>query len=382
MCILNTKFYLFYYNFPLLAPMELEFKEPTLELYALLKSPKNTEQLRKHLLSTLNINIYKLSIENGLLENNQQDLEFMELQIKKTLESFEKEKEQDLDNESFIVGVDKKICEFYAQICDNEKFTTLSKELTDKDPLISLKLDILMCKIRTAIILEKRNHLVRFIEDAKFIFESSSDWDRKNRFKVYLGVFHLIKAEFSEAALQFSEALSSFDATELISFENLILYMVFTSLISFNRNDLKVKLIENCEVRKCKEYVDLPISFFECHYSEMLRKLVKFIEYCENDLFLEPFKEYFCKEMKVKMYYQLLMSYQSLHLTKMAQFFNVEAGHIEEDLRYFITEGKISCVIDRIDGVVRMKNFKKEDDLQSFFSLGAEVLRVIKKSID
>jgi 26S proteasome regulatory subunit N7 len=366
--------------------MELEFKEPTLQLHTLLKSENSQESLRDHLLRTLNINIYKNCIEKGLLnkfeKDHQKDIENMELKIKEKLKGFEDEKLTDLDNESFIIDVDRKICEFYAQICDCETFSNLAIELTKKDPSVSLKLDILMCKIRIAIILEQRNDLVKSIEDATFLFESSSDWDRKNRFKVYLGLFHLIKAEFLEAANYFGESLSSFDAPEVMTFENLVLYFVFCSLLSFSRSDLKIRCIDNAEVRKCKAYAELPIAMFDCRYSDMLKKLSKFIDFCEIDLFLNLFKEYFCKEMKVKMYFQLLMSYQSLHLTKMAQFFGVEVAHIEDDLRNFITDGKISCVIDRIDGVVRMRNMKKEDDLHSFFKLGAEVLREIKKSIN
>lgn len=366
--------------------MELEFREPTLELFTLLKtadqSKKHKENLRNHLLKTLNINTYRYAIESGILEDNQQDLKSMNAKIEEALTKMEKDKEVDLDNEAQITEIDKKICELYAQICDHDKFAKLSLELIEKDPSVSLKLDILMCKIRTAIIFEKRAELVRYVEEASFIFQSSSDWDRKNRFKVYLGLFHLIKAEFNEAAVYFSNALSSFDATELITFDSLILYTVFTSLLTFNRDDLRVKLIENSEVRKCKELVELPECFFECYYSEILRKLLLFLEHCEKDLFLAPFKDYFCKEMKIKMYFQLLVSYQSLQLARMASFFNIETSHLEEDLRCFIAEGRISCVIDRIDGVVRMKNAKKEEDLNAFFAHGSKVLREIKKSID
>lgn len=364
--------------------MELEFKEPTLELFTRLKAANNSKndkkELKTYLLSTLNINGYKYAIENGLLESNQKDLKAMQSKIDEHLQNLEKEK--DTENESSILEVERKICEFYAKICDNEKFNNLANDLMAKDPSISLKLDILMCKIRIAIIFERRADLVRYAEDAKFVFTSSSDWDRKNRFKVYLGLFHLIKAEFSEAAEQFSGALSSFDATELISFDALILYTVFTSLLTFNRDELRVKLIENSEIRKCKEMNELPECFFECYYSEILRKLLKFIDYIEKDLFLAPFKDFFCKEMKIKMYSQLLKSYQSLQLSRMASFFNIEISHLEEDLRSFIADGRISCVIDRIDGVVRMKDVKKVDDFNAFFTLGSKVLREIRREID
>lgn len=362
--------------------MEIDFREPSLYLHTLIHSRNSREELREYLLSRLNLNIYKKCIDAGILDYSKQDLDHMNLEIQRRLDHFEAKKKEDLENEAFIFEVSKQLCEFYAQIFDMENFEALSAKLVEKDCSPSLKMDILMCKIRMSIILQNRTSLIINVEDAQAIFESSCDWDRKNRFKVYLGLFYLIKAEFFNAAAQFSECLASFDAKELLPFEKVILYLVFCSLLAFSRNELKSKIIDNSEVRKCKEFLLLPECLYNCQYSDFFRRLLEFIELTDDDLFLSQFREHFCKEMKIRGYRQLLLSYQSLHLIKMAQVFNVESGHIEEDLRNFINERKLPCIIDRVDGVVRMKEAKNDDELRASLKAGEEILRNIKKSIN
>lgn len=361
--------------------MDIAFIEPTLEIIELrLSQPKKA--ISEFLVSKLSLNLYRKYIEKGVLEYNKHDLDTMNLEVSRKLEELNRLKEESMENEPYVLEIEKKICEFYAKIYDLENFEKLAAALTEKDNSTSLKMNILMCKIRLAIILEDRASLVKNIENAKFVFEVSSDWETKNKFKVYLGLFYLMKAEFEKSAEYFCDSLASFNAYELLPFEKIVLYLVFSSLLSFERNRLKSQVIDNPEIRKCQQYLELPECLFDCAYSELFRKILKFVEYCESDYFLDEFKENFCKEMKIKGYYQLLLCYQSLHLDKMGQYFDVETEHVEEDLRNFIVEKKLNCIIDRIDGMVRMSMAGKGEDLECLMKMGDNVLRDIMKSIN
>jgi len=361
--------------------MESSFKEPTLEIVELVDSGRPQDEIRGYLVSKSNIHLYKRYVDKGILEYNKEDLDTMNHDIKQRLEKFEQQKEENTENEPMTLEIDRKLCEFYAQTFDTANFEKLAADLVSRDNSIPLKMCILMCKIRISIILEDRPALVRNVEEAKYVFDGCSDWESKNRFKVYCGLFHLIKAEFDKASEFFTDSLASFNAEELLSFDKLILYLVFTSLLSFERSRLKKEIIDNPEVRKCRNYLELPECLFNCEYPRLFRSLLDFITYCEGDCFLRPFKEHFCKELKIKGYYQLLLCYQSVHLDKMAQFFNVEKSHVEEDLRNFIVEKKLNCVIDRVDGVVRMRVGGKSEDLMYLLNTGENMLRDIKKSI-
>lgn len=362
--------------------MDFDFKEPNLCLYRLLKAKKSQEELRNYLVDHLNLHLYRKCIASGSLDNNEKDLTYIESQIKEKLNELQTKKEKEPENHPLCLEMDKKICELYAQIFDSDKFEKLAEELMKNDPSSTLKMDILLCKIRTAIILENRKKLILSIEEAKTVFEISCDWDRKNKFKVYLGLFYIMKAEFEKAANILSECLASFEATELLKFENMIFYLVFSALLSFSRTDLKETIINNSEIRKCSIFLALPEAIYECSYSSILLELLKFVDMMADDIFLCSFTDHFCKMIKIRAYEQLLSSYQSLHIAKMAQVFCINSESLEEDLRNFINEGKLSCVIDRIEGVVRMNQFGQYDNAIDSLNSGIEILRNIRKNVD
>ena len=70
------------------------------------------------------------------------------------------------------------------------------------------------------------------------------------------------------------------------------------------------------------------------------------------DRFLRPHYRYYCREMRVVAYAQILESYRSLTLESMAQAFGVSIDFIDRELAKFITQGRLNCVVDRVGGFV------------------------------
>lgn len=365
--------------------MEIDFREPRLTLRFLIHAAATadaTEPLRAYLVEKCNARVYKEMIEKQILPYSKEDLKAIAEKREERLHHFEEEKEQDLENESHVSEVNKKICEFYAQMMELEDFNKVAKEIMLSDPSLSLKMDIYLCKIRIAIIQNDRAVLVESIGLATEVFDSTCDWDRKNRFKVYLGLYSLLKADFRTAATLFSEALASFDAPELLGFDQMILYLVFSALLGFSRNEIKEKILENSEARKREECMRLPECYHSSEYGSFFQSILAFIDLFADDVFIGPFKEHFCREMKIKGYSQLLCSYRSVCLDKMAEVFKVEEEHLEEDLRNFINDGRLPCVIDKVDGIVEIVDVKNIDQLKSAAIKGDAVLRNIKKMIN
>lgn len=79
-------------------------------------------------------------------------------------------------------------------------------------------------------------------------------------------MFYSIKAEFGGAAEYLCDSMASFSACELISFEKSTLYLVISSMLTFDTNKLKKEVINEPEVRKCREFLELPESLIYCHY--------------------------------------------------------------------------------------------------------------------
>ena len=70
---------------------------------------------------------------------------------------------------------------------------------------------------------------------------------------------------------------------------------------------------------------------------------------------LAPHAQFYIREMRIIAYSQLLESYRSLTLESMAKEFGVKKDFIDADLARFIAAGRLTAVIDRVQGVVETR---------------------------
>lgn len=74
------------------------------------------------------------------------------------------------------------------------------------------------------------------------LFEEGGDWERKNRLKVYEGLYYMSTRNFKKAANLFLDSISTFTTYELFPYDTFIFYTVLTSIISLDRVSLKQKV--------------------------------------------------------------------------------------------------------------------------------------------
>ena len=74
------------------------------------------------------------------------------------------------------------------------------------------------------------------------------DWERKNRLKVYEGVFAMATRDFRKAAMLFLDSLSTFTATELCSYNQFVFYTVVTAMVALDRVSLKKRVVDTPEI--------------------------------------------------------------------------------------------------------------------------------------
>merc|ERR1712070_1180828 len=108
------------------------------------------------------------------------------------------------------------------------------------------------------------------IARAKTELEKGGDWERRNKLRVYNGLFHLWTRDYKQAATLFLEALATFTATELVSFSDFVFYTVMTSAVALDRATIRKKVIHSPEILSTindkppsKEFLD---SYFNCQY--------------------------------------------------------------------------------------------------------------------
>jgi 26S proteasome regulatory subunit N7 len=86
------------------------------------------------------------------------------------------------------------------------------------------------------------------VEKAKKMFEQGGDWERKNRLKVYEGLYYMAIREFKKAAMLFLDSIATFTTYELFSYQTFVFYTVVTAIISLDRVTLKTKVVDAPEI--------------------------------------------------------------------------------------------------------------------------------------
>jgi 26S proteasome regulatory subunit N7 len=96
----------------------------------------------------------------------------------------------------------------------------------------------------------RRRRLPRRAAQLKDLLETpgGGDWERKNRLKVYEGVYAMATRDFRTAATLFLDSLSTFTASELCSYATFVFYTVVTAVVSLDRVALKQRVVDTPEI--------------------------------------------------------------------------------------------------------------------------------------
>lgn len=230
-------------------------------------------------------------------------------------------------------------------------FTAYEKAgTTDVKIDITLKVMLIGFKLQDLELLKKQ------IEQAKKLFEEGGDWERKNRFKAYEGVYLMMIRRFKHAANNFLGILATYNDKELLTFEEFIKYTIITSLVSLDRATIRAKLVSAPEILSVIENMpQLKLfmeSLYHCRYRDFFRAFVDIIELVKQDQYLKTHTHNWSREMRVVVYSQFLESYRSVTLDAMATAFGVSPAFLDKELCEFINLGRLACKIDKVNGVV------------------------------
>ena len=72
--------------------------------------------------------------------------------------------------------------------------------------------------------------------------EEGGDWDRKNRLKVYEGLYSLTTRDFKVAAVNFFETMATFTCSEVMEYQSFVKYAVFACMVAMDRSFIKEKV--------------------------------------------------------------------------------------------------------------------------------------------
>jgi len=322
---------------------------------------------------------FKWPVDEQLLgqlrKNNEERLAALDAKILDAVENLG-------DNEVREANLQK--FEYYHIIGDKEN-TLKQFDLTlEKTMALGHKVDLVFSMIRATILHLDLELMDRYIKKAHQLQEKDGDWERRNRLKVYEGLYWLCMRDFSKSATQFLDCIATFTCTDVMSYNTFIKFTVLTTMVGLGRETLREKVISAPEViAVLHEIPHLEMfltSLYKCVYSKFFIALGHVTDLLRLDRFWSPHASYFCREMRVIGYSQFLSSYRSVTLDSMARSFGVTVTFLDQELSRFIASRRLNCKIDKVSGIVEtIRNDTKNAQYAATITQGDLLLNRIQK---
>lgn len=151
---------------------------------------------------------------------------------------------------------------YLARIGDQDKAVQAYEAAYEKQAGLGSKIDLRLGLLRVAFFFADHALIREQIEKAKEcaalppslphdtsteaclhrLVDSGGDWDRRNRLKVYQGMYYLSIRNFKEGTKLLLDTLSTFTATELLTYEDFVSLTVIGAVLTLERKDLKKKV--------------------------------------------------------------------------------------------------------------------------------------------
>lgn len=145
------------------------------------------------------------------------------------------ESEGDLELHSVLT----RRAQYLARIGDKEAALRAHDAALERATGLGSKIDLKLTKIRLGLFFGDTSLTQSSIASAAALIEEGGDWDRRNRLTAYRAVYFASVRHFNEASGLSRSALSTFTATELISYVDFVRLTVLMGLVSLSRPDQK-----------------------------------------------------------------------------------------------------------------------------------------------
>jgi len=294
-----------------------------------------------------------------LLARDEKLLEEMEKNNREEMEGFKKrlEEAEKTEGEMEISDALRKRGMYLTRIGEKDAAIDALKEALEKTPGLGAKIDITLTLARIGFFFSSNQLITDSLAQAEAFIEKGGDWDRRNRLKVYKALRFVGVREFGKAAEGFVDALSTFTASEVMDYEELVSLGVICGMVSFGRVDLRNKIIQSPEINAILPSLPTLSAFtkslHQCHYDKFFRALGDVEEeYLVVRRMMKDHARWYVREMKVKAYVQLLESYRSLTVESLSAALGVSREFVDSDLSRYIAAGRIHATIDKVHGIV------------------------------
>ncbi|KAF8470427.1 PCI-domain-containing protein [Russula ochroleuca] len=302
---------------------------------------------------------YRLVVAANVLPLDQSLLDKLEKENTAELERLDKvlKEAEETEGESDIADALRAKAGYLTRIGEKEKAIEAQQLALEKTAGLGSRIDIVLTLVRIGFFFGDNQLISTNLTKADEFVEKGGDWDRRNRLKVYRGLHLLSIRQFKPASALLIDALSTFTATELLSYNDFVSLTVIAGTLTLNRVDLKKKIISAPEVisalPELPTLADTTKNLYDCHYDKFFVALATLEQtHLLPSRLLAPHARFYVREMRILAYAQLLQSYSSLTLDSLAHAFGVTVDFVDNELSRFIASGRLHATIDRVHGVV------------------------------
>jgi len=246
--------------------------------------------------------------------------------------------------------------ELFARIGDKEAALEAYDETMKISSSLGQKLDLVFAKIRLGLFFNDIELVQKQVDTATEMLTTGGDWERRNRLKVYEGLYKLMIRDFPRAAELFLSGLATFTCTELFEYERFIFYTTVLSLVALDRKTLREKVIKAPEILsvydKIEHLPELMNNLYDSNYSGFFEALVGISSTIKADYYMCRHYNYFVREIRIVAYKQFLESYMSVTMESMAREFGVSTDFLDKEISHFIAAGRLTAKIDKVGGAI------------------------------
>ncbi|ORX84619.1 PCI-domain-containing protein [Anaeromyces robustus] len=207
----------------------------------------------------------------------------------------------------------------------------------------------------------------------------------RNTVKCYSGLCYVRQRNYKAAARIFTEMNIDLNDLnpEIIAPNDVAIYGGLCALLSFNREDLKTKVIDNT---KFKSYLELEPQIFDLINTFYNSKYITMIEILDNikpnlllDINLKPSVVEIYKIINEKALIQYFSPFQTVDMNKMAKSFNMTVPELQEKLVKLIESNNIKARIDSHNKILYAKRADQRNNLfRKTLKLGKENKQIIE----
>lgn len=99
------------------------------------------------------------------------------------------------------------------------------------------------------------------------LVEEGADWEKKNKLKIFEGVYCILIRDFKKASNLFVSSIATFTCVELMGFKEFIFYSVILGLLTLSRKEIKKNIVHSPDVLSMNREIPFLKNFSESFYS-------------------------------------------------------------------------------------------------------------------